>query len=76
MTSDPGATFADRSVICPVLVGREGALDSTRAVLARVRGGAGSILLIAGEAGIGKTRLLREMASEARNQGFVVLKGA
>ena len=76
MTSDSRATFADRSVICPVLVGREGALDATRATLARVRSGAGSILLVAGEAGIGKSRLLREMSAEARSQGFVVLKGA
>ncbi|MEO6529098.1 MAG: AAA family ATPase [Gemmatimonadaceae bacterium] len=68
--------FAERSVICPILVGREPALDSARAVLGRARDGAGGILLIAGEAGIGKSRLLRETADEARSQGFVVLRGA
>ena len=68
--------FPDRNVICPVLIGREGALGDVRAVLARARGGTGSILLVAGEAGIGKSRLLRETAAEARERGFVVLSGS
>jgi DNA-binding CsgD family transcriptional regulator len=68
--------FSDRGVICPVLVGREGAIEVTRAMLDRARGGAGSVILIAGEAGIGKSRLLRETSAEARDRGFVVLKGA
>jgi DNA-binding CsgD family transcriptional regulator len=69
-------TLSERSVICPVLIGREGALGSVRAVLDRARGGAGNILLVAGEAGIGKSRMLRETTAEARDRGFVVLKGA
>ncbi|MEO7998611.1 MAG: AAA family ATPase, partial [Gemmatimonadaceae bacterium] len=63
-------------MICPVLVGREGALEVTRSVLDRARDGAGGILLIAGEAGIGKSRLLRETVASARQRGFVVLRGA
>ncbi len=66
----------ERSVICPVLVGREAALDTARAVVDAARGGAGGVLLVAGEAGIGKSRLLREIAREARDRGFVLLKGA
>lgn len=66
----------EQSVICPVLVGREAALEVTRSVLDRVRGGAGGILLIAGEAGIGKSRMLRETVASARQRGFVVLRGS
>src|SRR5688572_1084950 len=70
------ATFAERSVICPVLVGRGTALESGRQLLGRGRAGAGGILLVAGEAGMGKSRLLRETATEARSLGFLVLRGA
>jgi DNA-binding CsgD family transcriptional regulator len=66
---------ADGSVICPVFVGREGALAAAGAVLERAQGGSGSILVVAGEAGIGKSRLLREITAAARHRGFVVLKG-
>lgn len=64
------------SVICPVLVGREGALDSARTVLDRARRSVGGLLLVAGEAGIGKSRILRETIAGARERGFVVLRGA
>src|SRR3982751_71047 len=66
----------ERSVICPVLVGREGALDATRALLERARGGEGGVLLVAGEAGIGKWGLRGETVARARERGFVVLRGA
>jgi DNA-binding CsgD family transcriptional regulator/tetratricopeptide (TPR) repeat protein len=66
----------DRSVICSVLVGRDGALESARRVLERAQGAVGGVLLIAGEAGIGKSRLLRETVADARRRGFLVLNGA
>jgi DNA-binding NarL/FixJ family response regulator len=68
--------FPDRGVVCPVLVGRDGPLRSVHAVLERAAGGHGGVLLVTGEAGIGKSRLLREAASDARRRGFVVLRGA
>ena len=46
----------------------ERALDATRA-------GSGATVLVIGEAGIGKTRLASELASHARDAGFVVLVG-
>ncbi len=66
----------DRSVICPVLVGRQGAINAAHATLDRARSGSGAILLVAGEAGIGKSRVLRETADAARESGFMVLQGA
>jgi MoxR-like ATPase len=44
------------------------ALDATQA-------GTGATVLVAGEAGIGKTRLDSELASRARTAGFEVLVG-
>jgi predicted ATPase len=76
MLSEDRSVPADRTVICPVLVGRQGALDAADMLLERARKGAGRVLLIAGEAGIGKSRLLRETAVRAREQGFVALRGA
>jgi DNA-binding CsgD family transcriptional regulator len=63
-------------VVCPALVGRERQLSAIRQVLARVRDGNGSVALIAGEAGVGKSRLLRAMTEEARDAGFFVFQGA
>ncbi|MEP6779355.1 MAG: AAA family ATPase [Gemmatimonadaceae bacterium] len=63
-------------MICPVLVGRDAAIDIMRTVLSHARDNRGGILLIGGEAGIGKSRLLRETAAEARQQGFALFRGA
>jgi len=51
----------------PELVGREDELDSLKRALDRAVSGAGSTVLIAGEAGIGKTRLVSELKAEDVN---------
>lgn len=43
--------------------------------LERVRRGSSSVVLVHGEAGIGKTRLVREVLTHAENSGFAVLAG-
>src|SRR5690349_23799098 len=63
-------------VVCPTLVGRGAQIDALRKVLAQAREGNGRVALIVGEAGVGKSRLLRAMTDEARAQGFFVLQGA
>jgi DNA-binding CsgD family transcriptional regulator len=63
-------------VVCPTIVGRDAELDAVRAVLDRARGGAGQVALIVGEAGVGKSRLLRAMVDEARRNGFFTMRGA
>ena len=74
-----------QDVVCPTLVGREQLMSAVQRLLAQARDVAGSggaaaaagrVALIVGEAGVGKSRLLRAMANEARNTGFVVLQGA
>ena len=47
------------------LVGRRSELTFLRSRLAAARSGRGALLLCGGEAGVGKTRLLRELASDA-----------
>ena len=43
--------------------------------LARANTGVGSVVLIGGEAGIGKSRLISELAGRADRDGVVVLVG-
>ena len=57
------------------LVGRAEALERLEHALRRARSGTGSSVLVAGEAGIGKTRLAGELATRARADGFEVLVG-
>lgn len=55
-------------------IGRQSERAALRRALLRAQKGAGSIALIAGEPGIGKTRLARELMGEARTVGcFTVL---
>lgn len=59
----------------PVLVGRSGELSVLRAALQRAREGSAGVVLLSGEAGIGKTSLLERVAWEAREQDMMVLVG-
>jgi predicted ATPase len=64
-----------RPVLCPVLVGRETQARRLLAAVAAAEAGQGRTILLAGEAGIGKSRLAREIAAAARERRFVVLTG-
>jgi DNA-binding CsgD family transcriptional regulator/tetratricopeptide (TPR) repeat protein len=58
-----------------VLVGRERELGELERALDAARAGGGVTVVVAGEAGIGKTRLASELAARARDAGFEVLLG-
>lgn len=60
-------------VIRARLVGRTNEVETLRQALEAVRAGAGRTVVVAGEAGIGKTRLVDELTSDA--DGFLVLSG-
>ena len=51
---------------CPVLIGRAEALSWLEGRLERAGAGSGGTVLISGEAGIGKSRLLSELVARAR----------
>src|ERR1700730_15574189 len=60
----------------PVLVGREQELGALEDALLRASRGEGGLVLLAGEAGQGKTRLATELAAQARKLDFGVLWGS
>src|SRR6478736_8749111 len=60
----------------PVVRGRDAELASIGVQLDRVRSGTGAVVLVEGEPGMGKTRLLAEAARVARRLGFRVGAGA
>ena len=57
------------------LVGRDEELAEVRAALAALARGEGGLLLVTGEAGVGKSRLLAEVRSYADEAGAAVLPG-
>ncbi|HTK50175.1 MAG TPA: AAA family ATPase [Gemmatimonadaceae bacterium] len=68
--------YGTYGVVCPTLVGRDGEVGAGRSLLERVQAGAGEVALIVGEAGVGKSRLLRALLDDARSRGFFVLRGS
>jgi DNA-binding CsgD family transcriptional regulator/tetratricopeptide (TPR) repeat protein len=59
----------------PVLIGRAAEITALEAAFEAVRQGGPAALLIGGEAGVGKTRLISEFATGARAAGARVLTG-
>ncbi|MGY1760661.1 ATP-binding protein [Geodermatophilus sp. SYSU D00779] len=57
------------------LVGRDDEMRRVDAVLTRVLGGDAHVLVVSGQAGVGKTRLAREALARARSHGFRTLTG-
>jgi class 3 adenylate cyclase len=63
-------------VVSPELVGRDAEISVLEdALLAALRGD-GGVVIVGGEAGMGKTRLVNDLAARARRLGCVVLSGA
>src|SRR5215472_4959299 len=69
------STMVVRRISSPVFVGRRPELAALDEVLARAGTGAGSMVLVEGEAGIGKSRLMARLESRARAAGLAVLAG-
>jgi DNA-binding CsgD family transcriptional regulator len=62
-------------VRCPVLVGRDAEMARLRAAIERAAAGEPAAVLVAGEAGIGKTRLVTELLGQAAALRAVALAG-
>src|SRR5574341_52049 len=69
------ATPLDKSILCPVLIGRAPYLDSLQQRIEQVHNGQGETVLLTGEAGIGKSRLVAEAKAHAAQSGLWILEG-
>ena len=62
-------------LLSPLLVGRDDLLDLAERRIAEAAHGRGQLILLAGEAGIGKTRLMRSIHRKAEAAGFRIAQG-
>ena len=62
-------------VLCPILVGRAPYLDVLHQRFSEAQSGHGQTLLLAGESGIGKSRLVAEARKWAKQNGLVIFQG-
>ena len=63
-----------RPVVCPVLIGRSTDLAILHLLIDEAKYGNGQVLLVSGEAGIGKSRLVMEAKTYA-TQSMCILQG-
>jgi DNA-binding CsgD family transcriptional regulator len=70
------AAALDTPVVCPVLVGRVEMVGTIHQAIDRSSGLPAQLLLIAGDAGVGKSRLVAEARSYAVSSGRTVLQAA
>ncbi|HEY3230418.1 MAG TPA: AAA family ATPase, partial [Roseiflexaceae bacterium] len=73
---DAVTTPFTQQVVCPVLIGRVPQLDALHQLIDGTSGGRGQAVLIAGEAGVGKSRLVAEAKAYAAARGLPLLQGA
>jgi hypothetical protein len=62
-------------LVCPEIIGRELRLAALERLLGAIRNGSGQVVLISGEAGLGKRRIPAELTAMARGSGLVLLSG-
>src|SRR5437868_1548972 len=62
-------------IVCPIVIGRTAELTALHLLLERAKSGKGQVVLLSGEAGIGKSRLVAEAKNYATAQGFLPLQG-
>ena len=63
------------SVVSPVFVGRRGDLQAVADAFATARKGDPAVVIVSGEAGVGKTRLVEEAGAAARDAGGQLIAG-
>jgi DNA-binding CsgD family transcriptional regulator len=64
----------DQSVVCPVFIGRQNDLQLLDRLMVQLGNRHGQVALISGEAGIGKSRLVKEAKARAP-EGVMILEG-
>ncbi|MBI2773495.1 MAG: AAA family ATPase [Chloroflexi bacterium] len=72
----PTAGNAPGQIVCPVVVGRDAERARFAEHLELAAGGRGQTVIVAGEAGVGKSAFVREALAAAGLRGFRILYGA
>ena len=67
--------MADMEYNVPKMVGRDKEFDQLKELLGAAINGKGNVVIVSGEAGIGKTRLVKELEAHAEPLGVKVLEG-
>ncbi len=62
-----------KPVVCPVLIDRVHDLATLHALIDRAKSGTGQVVLLSGEAGIGKSRLVAEVKTYAASHDIQLL---
>ena len=62
-------------VLCPTLIGRESELSALEDALPAALRGDGGVVIVGGEAGLGKTGLVSELTARANRLRCVVMSG-
>ena len=65
----------NKAVVCPTIVGRASELAALQTMVSEVEGGHSHLVLLSGEAGIGKSRLVAALEDDARSRDFLILRG-
>src|SRR6266702_4159196 len=68
-------TAFHKPVVCPVLIDRVSELATLHALIDQAKRGRGQVVLLSGEAGIGKSRLVAEAKAYAATQEFLLFQG-
>ncbi len=72
---DPPTDWSQTERRTAAIVGRAAELERLDAALRRTREGHSTAVIVGGEAGVGKTRLVEALADRARSEGCLVLTG-
>ena len=62
-------------LLCPLVIGRDSELATLVDCMEKAEAGSGGVIALVGEAGIGKSRLVREAVRVAADRGLLVLVG-
>jgi len=65
-----------KPVVCPALIDRVNDLATLQALIDQTKSGRGQVVLLSGEAGIGKSRLVAEVKTDAVAHDFLPVQGS
>jgi predicted ATPase len=65
----------NKPVVCPVVIGRASELTAIHQLIESAKSGQGEVALLCGEAGIGKSRLVKEAKAYATALNFRIVQG-